>query len=149
MGGKAVTRIVLEWGSCLGMAAIVCIQYFQMNSAFMECEAMLWTTNLGTRLAWQYLSKEIQSYVHFSHMCLASITLDCYIQITVIRVYKILSTDDHAASLYSFCVHAYNALSFYCCFVTVQERLTKQIAVALTEAVQPAGVGVVIEATWV
>ncbi|XP_061174651.1 GTP cyclohydrolase 1-like isoform X2 [Saccostrea echinata] len=29
----------------------------------------------------------------------------------------------------------------------VQERLTKQIAVALTEAVQPAGVGVVIEAT--
>ncbi|XP_074652736.1 GTP cyclohydrolase 1-like [Tubulanus polymorphus] len=29
----------------------------------------------------------------------------------------------------------------------VQERLTKQIAVALTEAVQPAGVGVIIEAT--
>lgn len=30
----------------------------------------------------------------------------------------------------------------------VQERLTKQIAVALTEAIQPAGVGVVIEATY-
>uniref|UniRef100_S4RUW3 GTP cyclohydrolase 1 n=1 Tax=Petromyzon marinus TaxID=7757 RepID=S4RUW3_PETMA len=29
----------------------------------------------------------------------------------------------------------------------VQERLTKQIAVAVTEALQPAGVGVVIEAT--
>ncbi|KAK3591557.1 hypothetical protein CHS0354_041599 [Potamilus streckersoni] len=29
----------------------------------------------------------------------------------------------------------------------VQERLTKQIAVAITEAIQPAGVGVVIEAT--
>lgn len=29
----------------------------------------------------------------------------------------------------------------------VQERLTKQIAVALTQAVQPAGVGVVVEAT--
>ncbi|XP_072031104.1 GTP cyclohydrolase 1-like [Amphiura filiformis] len=29
----------------------------------------------------------------------------------------------------------------------VQERLTKQIAIALTEAVQPSGVGVVIEAT--
>lgn len=29
----------------------------------------------------------------------------------------------------------------------VQERLTKQIAMALTEAVNPAGVGVVIEAT--
>ncbi|KAH3847982.1 GTP cyclohydrolase 1-like isoform X2 [Dreissena polymorpha] len=29
----------------------------------------------------------------------------------------------------------------------VQERLTKQIAVAVTEAIQPAGVGVVIEAT--
>ncbi|XP_071839599.1 GTP cyclohydrolase 1-like [Apostichopus japonicus] len=29
----------------------------------------------------------------------------------------------------------------------VQERLTKQIAVALTEAIQPSGVGVVIEAT--
>lgn len=29
----------------------------------------------------------------------------------------------------------------------VQERLTKQIAIALTEAIQPAGVGVVIEAT--
>uniref|UniRef100_A0AAY4AJN2 GTP cyclohydrolase 1 n=1 Tax=Denticeps clupeoides TaxID=299321 RepID=A0AAY4AJN2_9TELE len=30
---------------------------------------------------------------------------------------------------------------------SVQERLTKQIAVAITEALQPAGVGVVIEAT--
>ncbi|KFO29699.1 GTP cyclohydrolase 1 [Fukomys damarensis] len=29
----------------------------------------------------------------------------------------------------------------------VQERLTKQIAVAITEALQPAGVGVVVEAT--
>uniref|UniRef100_UPI00358ED573 GTP cyclohydrolase 1 n=1 Tax=Myxine glutinosa TaxID=7769 RepID=UPI00358ED573 len=29
----------------------------------------------------------------------------------------------------------------------VQERLTKQIAIAITEAVQPAGVGVVMEAT--
>ncbi|KAK2160236.1 hypothetical protein LSH36_137g01057 [Paralvinella palmiformis] len=29
----------------------------------------------------------------------------------------------------------------------IQERLTKQIAVALTEAIRPAGVGVVIEAT--
>lgn len=29
----------------------------------------------------------------------------------------------------------------------VQERLTKQIAVAITEAIQPAGVGVVVEAT--
>uniref|UniRef100_A0A670XZL2 GTP cyclohydrolase 1 n=1 Tax=Pseudonaja textilis TaxID=8673 RepID=A0A670XZL2_PSETE len=32
-------------------------------------------------------------------------------------------------------------------FIAVQERLTKQIAVAITEALQPAGVGVVIEAT--
>ena len=31
-------------------------------------------------------------------------------------------------------------------YFTVQERLTKQIAVAITEAVAPAGVGVVIEA---
>uniref|UniRef100_G3UL15 GTP cyclohydrolase 1 n=1 Tax=Loxodonta africana TaxID=9785 RepID=G3UL15_LOXAF len=30
---------------------------------------------------------------------------------------------------------------------TVQERLTKQIAVAITEALRPAGVGVVVEAT--
>lgn len=30
---------------------------------------------------------------------------------------------------------------------TVQERLTKQIAVAITEALHPAGVGVVVEAT--
>eukprot|EP00069_Balaena_mysticetus_P013186 bmy_08101T0 len=29
----------------------------------------------------------------------------------------------------------------------VQERLTKQIAVAITEALRPAGVGVVVEAT--
>lgn len=29
----------------------------------------------------------------------------------------------------------------------VQERLTKQIAVAITEALHPAGVGVVVEAT--
>ena len=33
------------------------------------------------------------------------------------------------------------------CFILVQERLTKQIAVAITEAIQPAGVGVVVEAT--
>ena len=32
---------------------------------------------------------------------------------------------------------------------TVQERLTKQIAVAITEALHPTGVGVVIEATCV
>lgn len=31
--------------------------------------------------------------------------------------------------------------------LSVQERLTKQIAIAITEALQPAGVGVVIEAT--
>jgi GTP cyclohydrolase I len=31
--------------------------------------------------------------------------------------------------------------------ISVQERLTKQIAVAITEAIQPAGVGVVVEAT--
>ena len=36
-------------------------------------------------------------------------------------------------------------LLFY--FIIVQERLTKQIAVAITEAIQPAGVGVVVEAT--
>lgn len=35
------------------------------------------------------------------------------------------------------------------CFISVQERLTKQIAVAITEALQPAGVGVVVEATYV
>ncbi|KPP65589.1 GTP cyclohydrolase 1-like [Scleropages formosus] len=35
----------------------------------------------------------------------------------------------------------------YVCLSTVQERLTKQIAVAITEALQPAGVGVVVEAT--
>lgn len=33
-------------------------------------------------------------------------------------------------------------------FISVQERLTKQIAVAITEALQPAGVGVVVEATY-
>ena len=36
-----------------------------------------------------------------------------------------------------------------CFALIVQERLTKQIAMALTEAVNPTGVGVVIEATWV
>lgn len=35
------------------------------------------------------------------------------------------------------------------CLISVQERLTKQIAVAITEALQPAGVGVVVEATYV
>lgn len=29
----------------------------------------------------------------------------------------------------------------------LQERLTKQIALAVTDAIQPAGVGVVVEAT--
>ncbi len=31
--------------------------------------------------------------------------------------------------------------------LSVQERMTKQIAVCITEAINPAGVGVVIEAT--
>ena len=31
--------------------------------------------------------------------------------------------------------------------ISVQERLTKQIAVAITEAVQPTGVAVVVEAS--
>lgn len=31
--------------------------------------------------------------------------------------------------------------------LTVQERLTKQIALALVEAIQPTGVGVVVEGT--
>lgn len=41
-----------------------------------------------------------------------------------------------------------NKLLVYLLLNLVQERLTKQIAVALTEAIQPAGVGVVIEATY-
>ena len=40
-----------------------------------------------------------------------------------------------------------NAVYSCCYHYVVQERLTKQIAQAVTEAVQPAGVGVVIEAT--
>jgi len=35
------------------------------------------------------------------------------------------------------------------CVLSVQERLTKQIAQALTETITPHGVGVVIEATYV
>eukprot|EP00106_Octopus_bimaculoides_P015477 XP_014782919.1 PREDICTED: GTP cyclohydrolase 1-like [Octopus bimaculoides] len=38
-------------------------------------------------------------------------------------------------------------VEIFCRRLQVQERLTKQIAVAITEAVQPRGVGVVIEAT--
>uniref|UniRef100_A0A672GWP7 GTP cyclohydrolase 1 n=1 Tax=Salarias fasciatus TaxID=181472 RepID=A0A672GWP7_SALFA len=41
----------------------------------------------------------------------------------------------------------FNVCVFVVCVSTVQERLTKQIAVAITEALQPTGVGVVIEAT--
>ncbi|NXL65924.1 GCH1 cyclohydrolase, partial [Chordeiles acutipennis] len=41
----------------------------------------------------------------------------------------------------------FNAASELLLVLSVQERLTKQIAVAITEALQPAGVGVVIEAT--
>ena len=37
----------------------------------------------------------------------------------------------------------------YVSFSTVQERLTKQIATAISEALEPAGVAVVIEAVWV
>lgn len=37
----------------------------------------------------------------------------------------------------------------YVTFSTVQERLTKEIASAISEALEPAGVAVVIEATWV
>ncbi|MFT7801779.1 GTP cyclohydrolase 1 isoform X1 [Arapaima gigas] len=40
-----------------------------------------------------------------------------------------------------------SALSVCLSVCPVQERLTKQIAVAITEALQPAGVGVVVEAT--
>ena len=51
------------------------------------------------------------------------------------------------------CVQKATAFSLFTlnfiALVIVQERLTKQIAMALTEAVNPAGVGVVIEATWV
>lgn len=43
----------------------------------------------------------------------------------------------------------HKATRWYNLFVTVQERLTKQIALAITEAVQPAGVGVVVEARYV
>ncbi|NXN71804.1 GCH1 cyclohydrolase, partial [Himantopus himantopus] len=41
----------------------------------------------------------------------------------------------------------FNAASELPIVLSVQERLTKQIAIAITEALQPAGVGVVIEAT--
>ncbi|NXT87017.1 GCH1 cyclohydrolase, partial [Anhinga rufa] len=42
---------------------------------------------------------------------------------------------------------SFNAASELPVVLPVQERLTKQIAIAITEALQPAGVGVVIEAT--
>ncbi|NWU82685.1 GCH1 cyclohydrolase, partial [Onychorhynchus coronatus] len=42
---------------------------------------------------------------------------------------------------------ASSLLWYVCGFFPVQERLTKQIAIAITEALQPAGVGVVVEAT--
>lgn len=48
----------------------------------------------------------------------------------------------------SFTFFLKNKLLVYLLLNLVQERLTKQIAVALTEAIQPAGVGVVIEATY-
>ncbi|NWZ54809.1 GCH1 cyclohydrolase, partial [Haliaeetus albicilla] len=41
----------------------------------------------------------------------------------------------------------FNTMSELPVVLSVQERLTKQIAIAITEALQPAGVGVVIEAT--
>lgn len=41
----------------------------------------------------------------------------------------------------------FNTVSELPVVLSVQERLTKQIAIAITEALQPAGVGVVIEAT--
>lgn len=41
----------------------------------------------------------------------------------------------------------YRPLADVIVICVVQERLTKQIAVAITEAINPAGVGVVIEAT--
>lgn len=41
----------------------------------------------------------------------------------------------------------FNTASEHPVVLSVQERLTKQIAIAITEALQPAGVGVVIEAT--
>lgn len=50
--------------------------------------------------------------------------------------------DDDAFKLVRF-----NSGSELLVLLSVQERLTKQIAIAITEALQPAGVGVVIEAT--
>ena len=38
---------------------------------------------------------------------------------------------------------------FLLCCLTVQERLTKQIATALNEAIRPTGVGVIVEAWYV
>jgi len=40
-----------------------------------------------------------------------------------------------------------NVWTVCCAWYTVQERLTMQIAEALTDAIGPSGVGVVIEAT--
>lgn len=42
-----------------------------------------------------------------------------------------------------------SCVKFWVPFSTVQERLTKQIASAISEALDPAGVAVVIEAVWV
>lgn len=50
---------------------------------------------------------------------------------------------------HSCCLYCLTWFMFVCLLRPVQERLTKQIAVAITEALQPTGVGVVIEATYV
>ena len=43
----------------------------------------------------------------------------------------------------------YRIVEIYSRRLQIQERLTKEIAYALVDAVQPTGVGVIIEATYV
>ena len=52
-------------------------------------------------------------------------------------------------SKFTYSLNVYSICVFYKCIsILVQERMTKKIAEAITEAINPTGVGVVIEARY-
>lgn len=85
----------------------------------------------------------------FSPGLLRSTAGDCKVMLFFPPKQTILAWNIIHTPSKSFQIHNVNSSDLSASLISVQERLTKQIAVAITEALKPAGVGVVVEATYV